>query len=227
MSRKSYPSMRTRVKVCCIQNTEEAALALRYGVDALGFVATMPSGPGPIPEGRIAEIVSTLPPAVSSFLLTSELKIESVLEQHRRTQTTTIQICDRVTPEFRKVLKRTLPNVRIVQVVHVEGEQSVEEAIEVSKTSDAVLLDSGSPDGEVKLLGGTGRTHDWSLSKRIRDSIDVPMFLAGGLNADNVAEAIQIVDPFGVDLCTGVRTDYLLDEAKLAAFMKATASTSV
>jgi len=105
-------------------------------------------------------------------------------------------------------------------VVHVTGEEAIERALEVVPNVDAILLDSGNPNLPERELGGTGRTHDWRISRRIREKVNVPVFLAGGLRPDNVAAAIQEVQPFGVDVCTGVRSEDCLDEAKLAAFFE-------
>jgi len=114
-----------------------------------------------------------------------------------------------------------LPNVKLVQVIHVIDEKSIEEAVQISKHVDAILLDSGNPNLTVKELGGTGRVHNWELSKKIREAIDIPLFLAGGLKASNVRKAIETVQPFGLDLCSGVRTNGQLDKNKLIAFFKA------
>jgi phosphoribosylanthranilate isomerase len=108
--------------------------------------------------------------------------------------------------------------VSLVQVVHVTGTESVDEAIAVAPHVDAVLLDSGNQSLAIKELGGTGRTHDWRLSRQIREAIDVPMFLAGGLNPGNVAQAMREVQPFGIDVCSGLRTGGRLDQEKLGEF---------
>jgi phosphoribosylanthranilate isomerase len=86
---------------------------------------------------------------------------------------------------------------------------------------DALLLDSGNPSLATKELGGTGRAHDWAVSRRIRDAVGVPVYLAGGLNPQNVRKAIAQVQPFGVDVCSGLRTDGRLDAVKLEEFMRA------
>ncbi len=112
----------------------------------------------------------------------------------------------------------------IVQVIHVTGEVTLSEAKEIAPHVDAILLDSGNQSVPVKELGGTGRTHDWQISRQICDSVRVPVFLAGGLNPGNVKEAIHQVNPYGVDLCSGVRTNGKLDESKLHAFFKAVRS---
>ncbi len=209
-----------RVKICCIASVSEAKLAIKYGASAIGLVSQMPSGPGPIPEELIEEIAVTIPPGISSFLLTSKQDVDSIIEQQRRTKVSAIQLVDRLLYGSYVDLKKALPGISIVQVIHVRGEESVEEAINVSQNVNAVLLDSGNQSLKVKELGGTGRVHNWEISKKIVESVDVPVFLAGGLKPENVHEAIKKVKPFGVDVCSGVRTNGNLDEKKLKAFFE-------
>jgi len=182
----------------------------------------MPSGPGPIPESRIRDIARTVPPGVATFLLTSETTAELIIEQQRFCRTTTLQLVDEVEPGVHAHLRDALPGISIVQVIHVRDDDALRQAIAVAPAVDAILLDSGNPSLSTKELGGTGRVHDWGLSRKIRDSVAVPIFLAGGLNAGNVAKAITQVAPFGVDVCSGLRTNGKLDETKLTAFMNAT-----
>ena len=210
-----------RVKICCISSLEEAETAIRFGASALGLVGHMPSGPGIISDALIAEIASKVPPPVSTFLLTSETKAADVIAHHRNVNTATIQIVDELQERAYEEIRRALPNVKLVQVIHVTGERSVQEAIELANFVDAILLDSGNPNLEVKELGGTGRTHNWELSRRIRESIPVPVFLAGGLRPENVRQAVEAVGPFGLDLCSGVRSNGKLDPHKLEAFFNA------
>ncbi len=212
--------MQTRVKICCIMDHEEAALAVRAGADALGLVSAMPSGPGQIDDVLIAAIARRVPPAVGTFLLTSRQSVGGIVEQYRQIRTTTIQIVDRLVEGTYEELRALLPGVKLVQVVHVTDRASIDEACTVARHVDAVLLDSGRPNAAVKELGGTGRIHDWSISREIREKLEVPVFLAGGLHAGNVGEAITAVRPFGVDICSGVRTGGKLDAAKLGAFMQ-------
>jgi len=193
-------------------------MAIGAGASAVGVVSAMPSGPGPIPEELIAEIAATIPPGVSSFLLTCLQDAASIIDQQRRLRVNTIQICDRLTQGSYQDLREALPGISLVQVVHVTGPEAVDEAIEVAPHVDAILLDSGNQSLEIKELGGTGRTHDWTLSRKIRESIEAPLFLAGGLNPSNVAAAIREVQPFGIDVCSGLRTNGNLDRAKLEAF---------
>ena len=210
-----------KVKICCISSLEEAQLATAHGAYALGLVGHMPSGPGVIDDALIADIASTVAPPTRTFLLTSETSAEAVIAHQRRVRTTTVQIVDALEERQYDLLRRELPDVELVQVIHVLDEASVREAVEVSQHVDAILLDSGNPNLAVKELGGTGRAHDWQLSKAIREAITVPLFLAGGLNAGNVQRAVDTVQPFGVDLCSSVRTDGRLDERKLESFFRA------
>lgn len=212
------PTARPRVKICCIASIEEAWMAVEHGASALGLVSEMPSGPGPIPEDLIKDIAAIIPPAIASFLLTCKQDVDEIIEQQKRLRVNTIQICDRLEKGSHLRLRKALPGVAIVQVIHVTGSESLEEALEVARDVDAILLDSGNQTLAVKELGGTGRTHDWRISKQIREAIDIPLFLAGGLNPRNVAEAIAEVEPFGVDVCSGLRTEGRLDQAKLGDF---------
>ncbi|MHB1048963.1 MAG: phosphoribosylanthranilate isomerase [Bacteroidota bacterium] len=208
-----------KIKICCISSVEEARLAVRYGASALGLVSAMPSGPGPISEDVIAEIVPHIPSGIMSFLLTSRQDAASIVAQQRKTRVDTLQLVDAVTDDVYASLRIELPGIRIVQVIHVRDESSIDEAISAASHVDMLLLDSGNPKSAVKELGGTGRTHDWKLSRRIVEAVNVPVFLAGGLNPGNIREAIDKVRPYGVDICSGVRTDGRLDEQKLRLFI--------
>jgi phosphoribosylanthranilate isomerase len=214
----------TRVKICCIASVDEAWLAINHGASALGFVSRMPSGPGPIEEELIARIVPRVPAGIANFLLTSETTADPIIAQQRRTRVNTIQLVDAVEPGTHEAMRRAMPGVSIVQVIHVTGQDSVDEAVELSEKVDALLLDSGNPSLAVKELGGTGRVHDWTLSREIRDRASAPLYLAGGLNPSNAAEAIAHVQPFGLDVCSGLRTNGALDASKVDAFMSAVRS---
>ena len=216
----------TRVKVCCIRSMEEASLAVEFGASAVGLVSSMPSGPGVIAEPMIAQIAAMVPPGVASFLLTSQQSVLSIIDQQRRLRVNTIQICDHLVEGTYQNLRDALPGVGLVQVIHVTGKASIDEAVAVAPHVDAILLDSGNQNLAVKELGGTGKRHDWQISRRIREAVGVPIYLAGGLRPDNLAEAISVVQPFGVDVCTGVRTNGQLDVDRLSAFFEAVRSTS-
>ena len=213
--------MQCRIKICCISSVAEAGMAIQAGADALGLVGNMPSGPGPIPDALIATIAKTIPPPIASFLLTSEQSAHAIIEHIGRTHTNTVQLVDELKEHAYLDIRRSFPLIRIVQVIHVNGEESVEQALQVQGHVDAILLDSGNPKLAVKTLGGTGNTHDWQISRKLVKSVRIPVFLAGGLNAANVQEAIEAVNPFAVDVCSGVRTEGKLDHNKLKAFIEA------
>ncbi len=209
-----------RVKICCISSREEAATAISHGASALGLVGHMPSGPGVISDELILEIARAVPPPIATFLLTSKTSAREIIVHQQKVQTNTIQIVDALTEGDYADIRMALPAVKLVQVIHVVDERSVDEAVRVSGQVDALLLDSGNPKLKVKILGGTGRVHDWSLSRRIVEQSKVPVFLAGGLNARNVKRAVEEVQPYGLDLCSGVRTEGRLDPVKLEAFFR-------
>jgi len=210
-----------RIKICCIASIEEANMAISMGASAIGLVARMPSGPGPIADELICSIAKRIPPPISTFLLTCETSVKTIVEHHQRTCTNTIQIVDELTEGKYDELKALMPSIKIVQVIHVTGEDSIEEAVRISEHVDALLLDSGNPKLAVKELGGTGRVHNWKLSRKIVEQSKVPVFLAGGLNETNVKHAIEEVQPYGIDLCSGVRTNGKLDRNKLHRFFEA------
>ena len=216
--------MSCKIKICCISSPEEARLAIRHGADALGLVGKMPSGPGPIADELIASIAKIIHPPIASFLLTSEQTATGIIAHVNRVNTNTVQIVDELTDGSYADIRNALPHLKIVQVIHVTGEQSISQALLIQQHVDAVLLDSGNPNASVKTLGGTGNIHNWDISRELVKQVNVPVFLAGGLNAANLKEAISIVRPFAVDVCSGVRTNGKLDKQKLQAFIYAVKS---
>ena len=217
--------MKTRIKICCIASIEEAAMAIGHGADAVGLVAKMPSGPGPIADELIADIAKTIPAGIASFLLTSEQSSIKIIDHVKRTGANTVQIVDELAEGTYLHIREALPKLKIVQVIHVTGEESIEQALQVQEYVDYILLDSGNPKAAIKTLGGTGNTHNWDISSELVKAVTVPVFLAGGLNAGNVRNAIQTVQPFGVDICSGVRMEGKLHKQKLADFISAVHSS--
>ncbi len=213
--------MQPRIKICCISSVGEARTAISFGAAAVGLVGNMPSGPGVIDDAMIHTIARSVPPPIGTFLLTSETNAAAIIAHHHRTLTNTIQIVDELQEGSYAELRAALPTIKLVQVIHVLNESSVDEAIRIAEHVDALLLDSGNPNLAVKELGGTGRVHNWNLSRQIVEQARVPVFVAGGLNATNVKAALDQVQPFGLDLCSGVRTDGKLDLYKLEAFFNA------
>lgn len=196
-------------------------MAVEAGADALGLVARMPSGPGPIPDAMIARVTACVPPPVATFLLSAETKAEAISAHIRATNPSTVQIVSHIDPVESEKLAVLEPHIRRVQVVHVEGPEALGLIPAYAPHVHAFLLDSGRPNAVIAELGGTGRAHDWAVSAAFVRATERPVFLAGGLSAANVADAIRQVRPFGLDLCSGVRTDGRLDIDKLAAFVLA------
>jgi phosphoribosylanthranilate isomerase len=209
------------VKICCIQSHDEAVMAMRYGASALGLVAAVTGAPGALDDAGIAAIVARLPPDVTTVLVTTHHRVASIIAQQQRCRVTAVQLCDRLMDDTYQDLRAALPGVQIMQVIHVTGEEAWHETRLMAPQVDGLVLDSGRREGPHKVLGGTGRTHDWHISRRICQAVAAPVWLAGGLNPANVADAIRQVRPYGVDLCSGVRTDGRLDEEKVCAFFAA------
>jgi phosphoribosylanthranilate isomerase len=210
-----------------MKSVDEVWMAIDAGASAVGLVSPMPSGPGPISNERAAEIAAEVPPGIDAFLLTPLQTVDELVEQNRLVKARTLQLVDELPHGAHAELRRAMPGVKLVQVIHVADDDSVRQATAVAPEVDAILLDSGNPSLRVKELGGTGRRHDWTLSRRIVEAVDVPVWLAGGLNPDNAREAIETVRPFALDLCSGIRTGegYDLDPDKLNRFMAAVRET--
>jgi phosphoribosylanthranilate isomerase len=212
---------RLHIKICCISTLSEAKIAIDAGADAIGLVGPMPSGPGTISLSHATNIALETSPPVSRFLLSSADQAEALIEQAIKTGVDTLQIVRQLDPSVLKKVRQAMPAIRLVQVVHVLSRADLDVIASHGPHVHAFLLDSGRPDAPVAELGGTGRVHDWSISNEFVENSPVPVFLAGGLNADNVGEAIGTVRPYGVDLCSGVRTGGGLDPIKLEKFMSA------
>jgi phosphoribosylanthranilate isomerase len=213
--------MRTRVKICCIKTADEARMAVELGADAIGFVAQRPPSARTISDAEIAAIIPLVPPPVSTFLLTSERTAAAISAQVQSTRPATVQILPHLDPAESARLANLEPHIRRVQVIHVEGPEALKLIPVYASHVHAFLLDSGKPNAATPQYGGTGQKHDWAISAEFVKASPLPVFLAGGLSAENVAAAIKQVRPYGLDLCTGVRTDGRLDRDKLAKFMLA------
>ncbi len=208
-----------RIKICCISSIEEIKKAITAGADTLGFVGPMPSGPGILSIDAIRSLLRHVPSQINTFFLSAEQKAARIIEQCSQIKTTHIQLVDSLPEKEYKILRASLPDLRIVQVIHVQDDTSIQEAKRASLVADMLLLDSGNPQAMIKELGGTGRVHNWNISAQIVQSVSVPVFLAGGLHSRNISEAIRAVRPFGVDVCSGVRSNGHIDQKKLAQFI--------
>lgn len=211
--------MAIRIKICCIQSEDEAALAATAGADAIGLVGKMPSGPGPIPDADIARIAAHAPDKVMPVLLTSETTPKGIVDHVARCRPSALQLVDRIAPDAITTIRAAFPSLRIFQVVHMQSAADIETALATAPLVDDLLLDSGQPDAARRELGGTGRVHDWTLSREVAARAPCPVWLAGGLGPDNVAEAVEAVRPHGVDVCSRLRVGGRLDPTLLAAFI--------
>lgn len=213
--------MNLKIKICCISSLAEANMAIHHGASAIGLVGHMPSGPGVISDELIFSIAQNVPTTIETFLLTSETSADQIITHHQKVKTNTIQIVDALQEGTYLEIKKALPEIKLVQVIHVIDEHSIDEAIGLSEQVDYLLLDSGNPNLKTKILGGTGKVHNWHLSRKIVDQSKVPVYLAGGINAENIKEAIEKVQPYGLDLCSSLRTNNQLDPRKLESFFTA------
>jgi phosphoribosylanthranilate isomerase len=211
-------AMAVFLKVCCITSPAEAALAIEHGAAALGLVSEMPSGPGVVSEEVIATIVASVPPSIATFLLTSKRSTREIVAQQRRTGASSLQLVDDVGTTVLEELRAELPGVHLIQVLHVRDAGALESLEQVEAQVDAILLDSGDPAAPVPTLGGTGKVHDWTISRAIVERSHKPVFLAGGLAPENVAGAVRQVGPAGLDVCSGLRSAGALDRNKLQRF---------
>ncbi len=210
-----------KVKICCIRSAEEAQLALSFGAVALGLVSEMPAGPGELTESSIREITTGLPPSTGTFLLTAVTDVDRLVEKAQACAVNTLQLWDLLEPPDYALLRAALPGVSIVQAIHVLGRSAVDAAVAAARQADALVLDSSNPEVPFRWESQAGQTHDWEISREIVETVDCPALLAGGLNASNVEYAVRTVRPYGVDVCTGVRSGDSLDRRKVVSFFEA------
>ena len=191
-----------RVKVCGITTTQDAWTAIDLGVDALGFlVGLLHESEDELSAHDAGKIVEGLPPFISATLVTHRADPADVLDLVGHVRPQVVQLHGAYPLEGIAALRDAFPAVSVVKAVHVDGEASIAAALEAARYADAVLLDSRTS----TRIGGTGLTHDWSISRRIRDTLaPTPVILAGGLTPGNVAGAIERVHPYAVDVNSGV-----------------------
>jgi phosphoribosylanthranilate isomerase len=210
-----------QVKICCIRSVQEAELALSFGAAALGLVSEMPTGSGELTDAEIRAIVDSVPKSAGTFLLTAVTDAARLIEKAEACGVNTLQLWDPLSPSDYSRLRTELPGVSLVQAIHVVDRSAVTAAMEAACLVDALVLDSSNPQVPFRWESQAGRTHDWDISREIVETVDCPVLLAGGLNAGNVEYAARKVRPYGVDVCTGVRTDDELDRRKVVALFEA------
>jgi phosphoribosylanthranilate isomerase len=206
-----------RVKICGITREEDLAFAVAAGADAVGFLVGVPSSPRNLTLERAEMLLRQVPVFVDSVVVTAPQSINGLAEICERLKPTAIQIHGKKNFEASEIRER-IKDTRLIKTVYVTEDALNETAIEELKTFDAVLLDSFTK-GQ---YGGTGRVHDWTLSRQIKEAVDpVSVILAGGLNPENVKEAIMAVEPYAVDVASGVEANPgIKDQGKVRAFLE-------
>lgn len=208
-----------RVKICGIRHLEEAKACIEAGADALGFHVDLEHSKCPIGAAAAREIISKLPPFVSSVLVTTATDTKELVRLTRATWVNTLQLQGEVEIDTVRAVKAIMPWGKIYVAVHVSNEESIIQAQKFEDAADAIILDSKISESGAR--GGTGKTHDWNISRKIVESISLPVILAGGLNPENVVEAIKVVRPYAVDVETGVsNADHTKNPEKLRAFIQ-------
>jgi len=207
---------RVKVKICGITRKEDLRMVCDMGADAVGFIVNVPDSPRNLTLEKAVELVEQVPVFVKSVVVTVPKNVDDVVTIYEALKPDVIQISGEL--KYSPILREKMVDACLIRAVSVKSEESFDEAVKESKFFDAILLDSHTP-GK---YGGTGLTHNWKISRRIRDAIyPKPVILAGGLNPENVKEAIQIVKPYAVDVSTGVESSLgIKDPAKVEAFIK-------
>ena len=206
-----------RAKICGLTREEDLAVAVAAGADAVGFLVGVPSSPRNLTLERAETLLGQVPVFVDSVVVTAPKSIEWLIEVCERLKPSAIQIHGKEQLDSSKIRER-IKHSRLIKTVYVTEDALNERVIEDLKTFDAILLDSFSK-GQ---YGGTGKTHDWTLSKQIKEAVaPVPVILAGGLKPENVKEAILAVDPYAVDVASGVEASPgVKDHMKVRAFVE-------
>ena|SRR3989338_1549260 len=189
-----------QVKICGITNIETARAVASLGADMLGFHVELEHSRNPLTRDMASEIISQLPPTCSAVLVTSATEPEKIARLVKKTAVTAVQLHGDI--EEMSKLKSELPNIKLYKVVNVFDKSAIEEAKGYEGIADALVLDSAIK--ETGQRGGTGKTHDWDISRKIVEATSLPVILAGGLNPNNVSEAISKVRPYAVDVNSGV-----------------------
>jgi len=190
-----------KVKICGNTSLNDASIAISSGADGLGFLIGLRyATDDEINIPRAAEIIAATPPLIANVLVTHRGDTEWVIETAKAIGANTIQLHGDFSVRDVPRLRKELSGIKLIKAVHVRGPESINEAAETAKSYDAILIDTETP----SRIGGTGQTHDWSISARIVESTRRPVILAGGLTPENVREAILTVKPYAVDVNSGV-----------------------
>ena len=206
-----------RVKICGLTRQEDLAAAVAAGADAVGFLVGVPSSPRNLTIERAKTLLGQVPVFVDSVVVTAPKSIEWLVEVCERLKPSAIQIHGKEQLDSSEIREK-INHSRLIKTMYVTEDALNERVIDDLKTFDAVLLDSFSKEQ----YGGTGKTHDWTLSRQIKEAVaPVPVILAGGLKPENVKEAILAIEPYAVDVASGVEASPgVKDHSKVRAFVE-------
>lgn len=208
----------TRVKICGVRSLDEARAVVEAGADALGFHIALEHSKCPIGEATASSIIAHMPPFVASVIVTTALDSKELIRIARATGANTLQLQGEVSADTIRAVKAVFPYFKVYAVVHVFGTDAIEAAKKI-EGADAIILDSADKTSGAR--GGTGKTHDWNVSRAVVESVSLPVILAGGLTPENVAEAIHVVRPYAVDVETGVSNpDHTKNIEKVRLFIE-------
>lgn len=216
-----------KVKICGMRCAEDVDMAVRCGADAVGFITEVPvHTPRKIDSDTASRLIGRVPPFVDSVLVIMPADARQALELIRKGRPDAIQIHNDLGARDIGMIRDGLDGnrQRIIKTLTVpagagRAARSLIAQIEELESSgliDAVLLDSA----KAGMSGGTGLTHDWSVSREIVENTEIPIILAGGLRPENVRSAVEEVRPFAVDTASGVETEGKKDPAKVSRFIK-------
>ncbi len=191
-----------KVKICGITNMNDALLAAEYGADFLGFIVDIEKSEDSLSRSVARDLIMQVPLEITPVMVTYLNKASDVVELARFVKPMAIQFHADITVGEIGKIRKALPKMKIIKAVHVTGEKAIDEAKKFEDYADYILLDSKSK-GKI---GGTGKTHNWNISRKIVEKCKKPVILAGGLNPENVLDAVRIVKPFGVDVNSGVKS---------------------
>jgi phosphoribosylanthranilate isomerase len=208
--------MKVKVKICGITSNEDLVTAIEAGADAVGFVVNVSSSPRNITIENAEKLMKNTPVFVKNVVVAVPKRLGELVEIYERLRPDVLQIHGHNLSDL--VIREKLANTRLIRAVQVKSDYAVDEAVKAANTFDAVLVDSFVPDR----FGGTGEVHDWELSKRVKEKVHPkPLILAGGLNPENVQDAVHVVKPYAVDVSSGVETKPgIKDSKKVFEFIK-------
>jgi phosphoribosylanthranilate isomerase len=208
-----------RVQIAGVSSLEEALAAEQAGADALGFTVRLPNGlHDDLTEAKARSIIAALPPFIASVAITYVETPREAVDLCRYLGVAALQLHGPFPTQELPLIRAALPHLKLIRAVHVTGPGALAQARALERRVDALILDTYDP--TTGRHGATGQTHDWSISRQIVDHIRTPVILAGGLTPDNVAEAIRIVQPWAVDVHTGIeRADGTRDFSAIGAFV--------